>query len=148
MLWTMQDIPVREVNAYSNHLAGSPLPSHDCYLVAMHFADGAIGKLFVTSGCNGAEFGRFLEVYGSDGTLREGKLFRRDQEPVGLEDLVRRGSAGGHGWPGAIADFLDVLTEGKPNPVPSLMGARNVAVCEAALRSARGGGPQPVEWFA
>ena len=148
MLWTMQDIPVREVSAYSNHLSGSALPSDDCYLVALHFANGTIGKLYVSSGCNGAEFGRFLEVYGADGTLCAGNLLRRDQEPVALEDPAQRGSEGGHGWPGAIADFLDVLTEGAQNPLPSVMGARNVAVCEAAILSARGGGPRSVEWFA
>lgn len=148
MLWTMQDIPVREVSAYSNHLSGSALPSDDCYLVALHFANGTIGKLYVSSGCNGAEFGRFLEVCGADGTLCEGKLLRRGRDPVVLEDAAARGSEGGHGWPGAIADFLAVLTEGAPNPLPSLMGARNVAVCEAAILSARGGGPRAVEWFA
>jgi predicted dehydrogenase len=147
MLWAMHDVPVREVSAYSNHLSAGLLPADDCYLVAMRFADGTIGKLYVTSGCNGAEFGRFLEVYGADGTLREGKLFRRDQEPVELA-VTGRGSAGGHGWPGTVKDFLDVLTEGVPNPVPTVMGARNVAVCEAALRSAREGGARPVEWFA
>jgi predicted dehydrogenase len=147
MLSTMQDIPVAEVSAYSNDLSGGPFPADDCYLVALHFTDGTIGKLYVTSGCNGAEFGRFLAVYGAEGTLQEGKLFRRDEEPVELEDRGP-GRAGGHGWPGAVSDFLDVLTEGAPNPVPSIMGARNVAVCEAAIISARNGGPQPVEWFA
>lgn len=147
MLWAMQDVPVREVSAYANRRSGCPLPADDCYLAMLHFADGTIGKLYVTSGCNGAEFGRFLEVYGAAGTLREGKLFRRDEEPVELAD-TGPGSAGGHGWPGAIGDFLDVLTEGRPNPVPTTMGARNVTVCAAAIQSAREGGPVPVEWFA
>ena len=148
MLWTMQDVPVREVSAYSNHLSGSALPSDDCYLVALHFVNGTIGKLYVTSGCNGAEFGRFLEVCGADGTLSEGRLLRRDREPVALEEPSQQGNAGGHGWPGAITDFLNVLTEGMPNPLPSVMGARNVAVCEAAILSARHGAPRLVEWFA
>jgi predicted dehydrogenase len=148
MLWVMEDIPVTEVYAGSNALAGSDLPIDDCYLVNLRFANGVIGKLFVTGGCNGAEFGRFLEVFGADGTLREGRLLRRNREPVELAPDPAHRSAGGHGWPGAVADFLSVV-EGKiPNPLPSVAGARNVAVCEAAIRSAREGGVQPVEWFA
>ena len=140
-------MPVEQVFCYRNRLAGSDLPADDCYLVALHFTGGVIGKLFVTSGCNGAEFGGFLEVYGSEGTLREGKLFRREEEPVELPADAGTGSAGGHGWPGAIADFLDVLTGRIVNPIPSTMGARNVAVCEAAIRSAQTGAPVAVEWF-
>jgi len=148
MLWVMEGIPVSEVLAHSNHLAGSDLPIDDCYLVNMRFVNGAIGKLFVTGGCNGAEFGRFLEVYGADGTLCEGRLLRRNRDPVELQPDGAHRNAGGHGWPGAVADFLSVV-EGKiPNPLPSVTGARNVAVCEAAIRGAREGGVQRVEWFA
>lgn len=147
MLWIMQDVPVDEVFCYRNHLSGSALPKDDCYLVALHFQNGTIGKLYVTSGCNGAEFGRFLEVYGADGTLREGGLLRRGHDPLLLEDAGRLGSAGGHGWPGAVADFLEVVTRDVPNPIPSVMGARNVAICEAAFRSAQENAPCPVEWF-
>ena len=148
MLWVMQDDPVTEVYCRSNQVSGSCFPGDDCYLVSLAFASGAIGKLFVTSGCNGAEFGRFLEVYGAAGTLREGQLLRRDREPVALEEPAGLQSAGGHGWPGAVADFCGVIAGEIPNPIPSVMGARNVAVCEAAIVSARHGGPQRVDWFA
>jgi UDP-N-acetyl-2-amino-2-deoxyglucuronate dehydrogenase len=148
MLWVMQDDPVREVYCRSNHTEGSPFPGDDCYLATLSFASGAIGKMLVTGGCNGAEFGGFLEVYGSDGTLCEGKLLRRGCEPVVLPEPAGLGSAGGHGWPCAIADFLSVLAGEKVNPIPSVMGARNVAVCEAAILSALDGAPREVEWFA
>lgn len=147
MLWVMEGVPVTEVFARSNALAGSDLPIDDCYLVNLRFANGVIGKLFVTGGCNGAEFGRFLEVFGAEGTLREGRLLRRNQDPVELQPAAAHRSAGGHGWPGAVADFLSVVEGTLPNPLPSVTGARNVAVCEAAIRSARNGGTQSVEWF-
>jgi len=151
MLWVMQDVPVVEVFGQSNQLSQSDFPGHDCFLVSLQFDNGVIGKVFATSGCNGAPFGSFLEVYGPDGTLSEGKLLRRGQDDVELEDPSGLESAGGHGWPGAVDDFLSTL-EGKiENPIPSVMGARNAAICEAAIISGRGGGAGPrgqaVEWF-
>jgi len=147
MLLVTGDLPVQEVFCYANHLSGSSLPADDCLLVALHYADGTIGKVFVTSGCNGAPFGRFLEVFGNEGTLQEGNLYRRDEEPLELEDDGGHEAAGGHGWPGAVRDFLDALDGKQENPLRSLHGARNVALCEGALRSARIGKPESVEWF-
>jgi predicted dehydrogenase len=147
MLWTMEDNPVKEVFCWANDLSGCDLPEQDTYLVSILFGDGAIGKLFVSSGCNGAPWGPMLEVYGSDGTLLGGTLMRRDRKPVQLKDSRTYKSEGGHGWPAAVADFLD-LVEGKiENPVPSFFGARNVAVCESALRSMKSRRPERVVWF-
>lgn len=147
MLWVTRDLPVQEVFCYANHLSGSDLPADDCLLVGLRYADGTTGKVFVTSGCNGAPFGRFLEVFGIGGTLLDGKLYRRDAEPLALEDDAGHESAGGHGWPGAVRDFLDTLDGKRANPLPWLHGARNVALCEAALQSVWSGSPEPVEWF-
>ena len=147
MLWVMEDDPAKEVFCYSNHRSESDLPIEDCYLVSILFKSGAIGKLFVSSGCNGSPWGSMLEVYGRDGTLFDGKLMRRGKEPVEMKDDAALGSKAGHGWPGAVADFLDVL-EGKiENPVRSYFGARNTAVCEAAFKSMKSGKPERVEWF-
>ena len=128
-------------------MSGSDLPKDDCYLVSMRFETGVIGKLFVSSGCNGAPFDSFLEVYGAEGTLTKGRLLSRDRQPMILEDTFGLESAGGHGWPGAVNDFLKLVTGEIDNPIPSLRGARAVAVSEAAFTSMREGRPQPVEWF-
>lgn len=147
MLWVMQDVPVDEVYAYGNHLSASPLPQEDCYLVAMRFEDGVVGRIFVTSGANGVPFGPLLEVYGAEGTLREGRLYKRPEEPTELEDVLGIEHPRGHGWAGAVKDFISLVKGEIDNPIPSLMGARNVAVCEAALLSMREGRPRPVEWI-
>jgi len=147
MLWTMKDVPVKEVFCYSNRLSGCDLPIEDCYLVSMLFKNGAIGKLFVSSGCNGAPWGPMLEVYGSDATLCDGKLMRRHRKDIELKGKRKLKSEGGHGWPGAVADLLTALEGKKKNPVPSYYGARNVAVCEAALKSMKSGKTEPVDWF-
>ena len=147
MLWTMEGIPAKEVFCYSNHLSGSDLPIEDCYLVSILFKNGVIGKIFVTSGCNGAPWGPMLEVYGSKGTLLDGKLYRRGKKPATLKEGRKFGSKGGHGWPAAVTDFLDTLDGKIKNPVPSRIAANNVAICEAALISMRTGKPVRPENF-
>ena len=51
------------------------------------------------------------------------------------------------GWGGAVPEFLDLLEGKRDNPIPSGEGARGVAVCEAALESARTGQPKVPESF-
>ncbi len=147
MLSVMQDVPVDEVFTYGNHLSGSPLPIEDCYVVAIRFEDGVVGKLFVASGVNGVPFGPLLEVYGSEGTLRDGKLYKRPEEPTELKDILEIKHPRGHGWAGAVTDFISLLKGEIDNPMPSLMGARNVAVCEAALIARHEGRPEKVHWI-
>lgn len=53
----------------------------------------------------------------------------------------------GHGWAGAVTDFISLVNGEIDNPMPSLMGARNVAVCEAALRAMGEGRPLKVKWI-
>ena len=83
-----------------------------------------------------------LAVYGTEGTLWNGQLFRRGEPTVELEETSEGNVVGGHGWGRSVVEFLDTL-EGKiENPIPASFGARTVAVCEAALASIRTGQPQ------
>ena len=82
-----------------------------------------------------------------EGTVYPGiKLYRRGEEPVAFEDKLGE-IVGGHGWAGAVVDFLDVLEGKMPNPIPARFGAKTVAVCEAALASMASGKPQRPEEF-
>ena len=146
ILWTI-DSPVAEVFAYGNKMTVPEFPSDDCYIVSLQFQSGALGKVFVTSGCSGHGMGGgMLAVYGAEGSLWQGKLYRRDEEPVELEDPQGE-VVGGHGWAGAVVDFLDVLEGKKPNPIPARFGAKTVAVCDAAFRSMASGKPERPEEF-
>jgi len=146
ILWTI-DSPVVEVFAYANKMTVPEFPSDDCYILSLKFASGALGKVLVTSGCSGHGMGGgMLAVYGAEGSLWQGKLYRRREEPVELED--QQGEiVGGHGWAGAVVDFLDVLEGKKPNPIPARFGAKTVAVCDAAFRSMASGKPEEPEEF-
>lgn len=151
ILWTV-DSPVTEVYAYSNKLSMPVFPADDCYIVILQFANGITGKVYVTSGCAGHGMGEgmgggFLAVYGTEGTLWKGKLYRRDEEPVAIEESSAHNVVGGHGWGRSVVDYLDLLDGKISNPIPAQVGARIVAVCEAALESIRTKRPQSPQWF-
>lgn len=85
MLWAV-DSPVVEVCMYSSAKCVPEFPSEDCYILIMKFENGVLGKCYVTSGCSGPTWYGLFESYGVDGTLHEGKLYRRGEEPVSLEN--------------------------------------------------------------
>jgi len=151
MLWTIE-APVVEVYAYSNKFSVPEFPSDDCYILILKFENGVLGKVYVTSGYSGEGMakgmgGGFLAVYGTEGTLWKGKLYRRDQKPVELEDTSVGEVVGGHGWAESVVEFLDLLAGEIENPIPARIGARIVAVCEAAFDAIKSGRPQrPVEF--
>ena len=141
------DSPVGEVFAYSSKLSVPEFPSDDCYIVMLKFENGVLGKIFVSSGCSGEGMGGgMLAVYGTEGTLWNGKLYRRGKEPVVLPNASDDAAVGGHGWGRSVVDFLDTLDGKMENPIPARVGARVVAVCEAGLESIRTGHPQKPEW--
>jgi len=146
ILYVMDGNPVREVYCIGNHLSGSAMPIEDCFLASMKFENGAIGKVFVSSGCNRGDFGKMFEVYGTDGTLVDGKLLRRGHEPVELQQPEGKVQEG-HGWNLTVRDFLDVIDGKRDNWMNSTFGARNVSICDAAMKSLRSGAPEPVVWF-
>jgi len=145
VLCVMDPIPVTDVYCLANHLSGSDMPMEDCFLVSMRFANGAIGRITVTSGCNRGDFGEMFEAYGAEGTLVDGKFLRRGQEPQVLTEPKEIGV--GHGWNLTVRDFLDVLDGKKENEMNSTFGARNVAICDAAMKSIASKEPEPVVWF-
>ena len=150
MLWAI-DSPVDEVFMYSSKLGDPVFPSEDCFMLIMRVANEVIGKCYVTSECNGpdwrAQWHKFYECYGTNGTLSHGKLYVRGQEPADLEDTSSANLIGGHGWGGSVPDFLSLL-EGKiENPIDGRAGARNVSICMAGIEAVRTGQPQKPTWF-
>ena len=91
--------------------------------------------------------GGFLAVYGTEGTLWKGQLFRRGHEPVPIEESSAHEVIGGHGWGRSVVDYLNLLDGKISNPIPARWGARIVSICEAALDSIRTKRPQSPHWF-
>ena len=134
--WTV-DSPVVEVSCYSNKISVPEFPADDCYILIMRFENGVLGKVHVTCGCSGHGMGDFLEIYGTQGTLTKGSLVRRDKEPIPVAGDTTDSVVGGHGWGGSVKDFLDAIDGKIDNPIPAEEGAKTVAVCEAAIESAK-----------
>jgi len=145
MLMVMADIPVTKVYCAGNGLAESGMPMEDLFVVTTTFADGVVGKLLVSSGVSGWDFGQMLEVYGTDGSLYEGTLYRRWKDPYKLPPPPK--VAAGHGWNLTVVDFLDAIEGKKENWMNTTYGARNVSICDAAMKSLWSGEVQTVEWF-
>lgn len=146
------DSPVIEVFAYSSKKSAPDFPSDDCYIVILKFENGILGKVYVTSGCSGEGMGHgagggFLAVYGTEGTLWRGEIYRRGQEAKKIANTSEEASVGGHGWGRSVIDFLDTLDGKIENPIPARVGARTVSICEAALKAIDTGLPQQPEWF-
>ena len=145
ILVIMGGVPVTDVYCAANGLAKSGLPDNDLYVLTMTFANGVVGKIFVSAGCNGWDFAKMLEVYGREGTLIDGKLYRRWKDPVELPAEDRW--VNGHGWNMTVIDFLNAIDGKAPNEMHSIYAARNVAVCDAAMKSLASRQVEPVEWF-
>jgi predicted dehydrogenase len=84
---------VRQVFAYANHKAEPMLPIDDCYVTALQFDNGVVGKLIAAAGNRGyAPTGGHLALYGTEGTLWGRKLYRYDeaaQPDAWLDTYVR-----------------------------------------------------------
>ena len=146
MLWAVEE-QVEEVFCYSNKKCIPEFPSDDCYILIMRFANGVLGKCHVTSGCSGPTWHRFFESFGDRGTVSDGRLLRRDAEPVELEKSSTVEVVGGHGWAESVTDFLDLLDGDIENPIPSRAGFNSIAVCVAGLEAIRTGKPQRPDWI-
>lgn len=157
LMWALQS-RVQEVFAYANHKAEPQLPINDCYLVSLRFANGVIGKLIAASGNRGAApTGGRLVIYGTNGTLWGGRLYRNNPAQHKTE-IVRdfreefkdhkprvQGIRQVQYWAEQCSHFLDCI-EGKAQPKTSVAeGARIVAVLCAAIESARTGQPVTVD---
>jgi predicted dehydrogenase len=141
---------VVEAHAYSNRIADSGLPEDDTYIMHMKFANGCLGKLLVTAGCRGhAPTGGPLSIYGTNGTLWGGKLYRAGAEPVDLRADLNdpatdpRSPFALH-WDWETQHFVDCIREGREPVVDAVDGARTVAALVAGIESARTGRPVAV----
>lgn len=130
--------PITEVGAYvDTRLPGIDVP--DNVTSVMRFANGATGVLTLswTMPCGGNIF----EVYGTEGTLRQGVSPEHPIEivrPAAKRDKVTHPKVAKSARNSQQA-FIDAILGRAPSPTPGELGRDAVALCEAVARSGEAG---------
>jgi predicted dehydrogenase len=140
---------ISEVHAYSNHVMPF-YPLDDNYVSNLRFANGCIGRVLLVLGARLKDKFRVdLGVYGLQGALTA-TLQRHElvQNVEGLEGdrpaVLPVPAADSHAL--EIAHFVECVREGRQPLIGAADGARTIAVCVAAIRSAREGKPIAVDY--
>ena len=136
-----------EVHAYSNHMMPF-YPIDENYVSNFRFANGCIGRVLLVLGSRlKDQFLVDLNVYGGDGALRA--IMQRNEvihNAARLEGdrplVIPTPEANSHTL--AIAEFVACVRERRHPALDVLEGAKAVAVCAAAIQSAREGRPVAV----
>lgn len=138
MRWIIGEI--EEVHAYSTHVMPF-YPIDDNYVSNFRFANGCIGRVLLVLGSRlKDQFMVDLNVYGGEGSLRT--VMQRNviiHNSAGLDGegarVIPVESANAHTL--AVAEFVACVREHRRPMIDVVEGARAVAVCLAAIESAR-----------
>jgi len=144
-----------EVVAFGNkkYLTDWPI-DHDSTIAAYKFPNGAIGKVFVSTGCK-RQYTNRLQIWGTkgtilcDGTLAPGKVLLWEDNPetghkYAGDPLAIPVEIHGHNTDDELKDFVTALDNGTPFPVSSWQGMATVCACVAAVESANRDGEKVV----
>ena len=145
-----------EVTAYSNHKCLTDWPVNDCTISIFRFPRNVLGKVFVSIGCKRSYTMRSV-FYGTEGTIITDNIspyltLYKTQSPIVSDvdaQLVPHRlpvSINNHNTVGEIQGFVDAIQSGASMPTTGLDGARTVAVCLAAIESAKQGKPVVISY--
>lgn len=136
-----------EVMGYGNSIAFPEMKHPDCMCAVVKLASGAVCKLTGAYGIVGPrpEFSN-LEVYGTRGTVRGGKVMRGEGEEVEAEDISTRQIAG-HPYEPEINHFLDCIINDRQPIVDAFEGANSAAGMITATEAVETGKVLAVPYF-
>ncbi|MCQ2396278.1 MAG: Gfo/Idh/MocA family oxidoreductase, partial [Lentisphaeria bacterium] len=125
-----------EVSAYSNHKCLTDWPVNDCTVAIYKFASGAIGKVFVSIGCNRPYTMRSC-FYGTKGTIicdntsPELSLCSNVLMPSGSSVVKIPVDIASHNISAEINEFVDCIKNDKPVVTDIYEGTRTIAAAMA-----------------
>jgi predicted dehydrogenase len=140
---------VVQVHSYANHVWPNYALDEN-YVSNLRFENGCIGRVMLLLGAHlKLKFRVDLNVYGVDGALRAN--MQRSQVVIDAHALRGetpqvRPVAAANSIASEIAHFVTCVREKRAPLIDAEDGARTVAVCEAAIRSAREGTPIRVSY--
>ncbi|MGC9319131.1 MAG: Gfo/Idh/MocA family protein [Armatimonadota bacterium] len=136
-----------EVCGYGNSIAFPEMRHNDCMCAIFRLASGAVAKVGAAYGVVGPRPEWMnLEVYGTKGTIRGGRLITGDEHEPTVEDLTVEYS--GHPFEPEIEHFLRCIIDDTEPVVDAFEGANSAAPTIMAAESiALGGAPMQVPHF-
>lgn len=148
--------PVAQVFAYGNAKALPEYNSDDSILISLRFANGCVGKVWVTFGVRQRPHNRInLGLYGTQGSVQANsqeaqvRLYQEGMAP-GQADwaTIPLTEVQGHPVREELENLVEAIRWGRPTRVRVVDGARTVAIMAAAQASLEQGAPMPVEEIA
>ena len=128
-----------EVAGYGNSIAFPAMKNPDCQAAVFKMESGAVAKVTALYGpvgprpelCN-------MEVYGTKGTVRGGKLYLGSGHDAKVEDLTKLAIAG-HPFNPEVEHFITCILNDKPTLVDAFDGANSAIGCILAAEAIRTG---------
>lgn len=144
-----------EITAYSNRKCLTTWPINDCTISILRFPNDVIGKVFVSIGCK-RDYTMRSVFYGTKGTIicdnksthitiykedLSGKdpLFTGDREKTFVLPIKLPVVIDNHNTYSELEAFADSILNDTPVPTTAYDGEKTVAVCLAAMDSAKNG---------
>ena len=140
-----------EVMAYSNKKMLKDWPTDDCTISILKFPNDVIGKVFVSTGCKRNYTMRSC-FYGSKGTIITDntsphmQVFKVDADCGYTTPMLYPIKINNHNTIGEVGEFVDCIVNDKPIATTVYEGAATVAAALAAIRSAKSGMPEKIDY--
>ena len=137
-----------EVFAYGTHKALENVPYDDANVAIMKFPNGAMGKVFVSTGCK-RDYTMRTVIYGTKGTIICDntspyiQLFKLEGEELTVAKHPEqiRVNINNHNAQGEFEVFSKHILEDTPVKMDAIQGAKTVEVCFAIIESTKTGKP-------
>ncbi len=140
-----------EVAAFANKKMLTNWPTDDCTIAIMKFPNDVIGKVFVSTGCKRNYTMRSV-FYGSKGTIitdntnPQMTVFKTDASCGFTTPMLYPISINNHNTTGEIAALTDCIVNDKPVATDAFEGACTVAAALAAVKSAKSGQVEKIDY--
>lgn len=137
-----------EVFAYGTHKMLPVVPYDDANIAIMKFPNGAMGKVFVSTGCK-RDYTMRTVIYGTKGTIICDntspyiQLFKLEGDALTVAKHPEqiRVNINNHNAEGEFKVFSAHILEDTPVKMDAIQGAKTVEVCFAIVESAKTGKP-------
>ncbi len=138
-----------EVMGYGNSIGFPEMKHPDCMAAVFKMESGAVAKVTGAYGIVGPRPDHCnLEVYGTKGTVRDGKvILGSGHDDVTIADVSAK-SIAGHPFEPEIEHFLECIMEDKPTLVDAFEGANSAVATIMAVEAVETGEPKQVPRFA